>query len=47
VPYWFLSLTAIALASAPFAVHRFSLRTLLVAMTVVAVVLGLAMWAGR
>jgi hypothetical protein len=47
LPYWFLSLVAIVLATTPLVIHRFSLRALLIAVTLVAVVLGLAVWAGR
>jgi hypothetical protein len=46
VPYWFLITICATLAviSLPW---RFSLRALLIAMTLVAVVLGLAVWAAR
>jgi len=47
VAYWLLVLLAIAGAVMPWTERRFSLRTLLIATTVVAVVLGLAAWAGR
>jgi len=48
LPYWTMALVALALAagSAP-TVPQFSLRTLLIGMTLVAVVLGLAVWAVR
>ena len=39
-PIWGLTLMTAALAAAPWTPHRFSLRTLLIAMTLVAVVLG-------
>lgn len=45
VPYLFLVLLAGICAFLPWASYRFSLRTLLIATTLVAVVLGLAMWA--
>jgi hypothetical protein len=48
-PYWFPVLTSIAFASLPW-IHwskRFSLRTLLIATTLVALVLGLAVYAAR
>jgi hypothetical protein len=47
VPYWCSVLLAAALALAPWLRPRFSLRTLLIATTLVAVVLGLAVYAGR
>jgi hypothetical protein len=47
VPDWFLALFAAAFATAPWFRWRFSLRTLLIATTLVAVVLGLAVWAVR
>lgn len=45
-PFWFLSLIAIAFTIGPWAqtIRRFSLRTLLMAITVVAVGLGLIVW---
>ena len=48
IPFWFLTLTCtvftwLAIVS-PFPVKRFSLRTLLIATTLVAVVLGLIVW---
>jgi hypothetical protein len=52
VPYYFLALAVSALAAAPW-IHwirwprRFSLRTLLIATTLVAVALGLVVWASR
>jgi hypothetical protein len=47
VAYWLLVPLAIVAAVMPWAGWRFSLRTLLIATTLVAVVLGLAVWAGR
>jgi hypothetical protein len=47
VPHWFLVLVTTAAAFTPWILrkNRFSLRTLLIATTLVAVVLGLAIWA--
>jgi hypothetical protein len=42
VPYWSLVLLFITIAAIPWLCGRFSLRTLLIATTVVAIVLGLA-----
>jgi hypothetical protein len=42
--YWFLIVAALAFAAAPWLRCRFSLRTLLIATTLVAVVLGLVVW---
>jgi hypothetical protein len=49
VPYWFSYLIAGALTAAPWisSLRQFSLRALLIATTLVAVVLGLIVWAGR
>ncbi len=46
MPFWFLSLTAIVFTICPWArtIRRFSLRTLLIATTLVAVALGLIVW---
>jgi hypothetical protein len=46
VPYWLLVLLSTLLAAAPWLrwSNRFSLRTLLIAMTLVAVVLGIGVW---
>jgi hypothetical protein len=47
VPYWFLLLVCIGLAAVlwlPWLPWKFSLRTLLIASTVLAVVLGLVVW---
>jgi hypothetical protein len=42
MPYWFLVVSAVALSASPwFWSWRFSLRTLLIAMTLIAVFLGL------
>jgi hypothetical protein len=41
IPHWFLALVAAALAGLPWLKWRFSLRTLLIAMTIVAVILGI------
>jgi hypothetical protein len=46
-PHWFLVLLSAAFATAPWIRWRFSLRTLLIATTLVAVVLGLIVWAAR
>jgi hypothetical protein len=47
VPHWFVTLLFIALAAIAWIPGRFSLRTLLIAMTLVAVVLGLIVYATR
>ncbi len=46
VPYWFLVLLSAAFAAVPWFPYsrRFSLRTLLILVTLLAVALGLAMW---
>jgi hypothetical protein len=44
VPHWFLLMLAAGLAAAPWLRYRFSLRTLLIATTLVAVVLSLAVY---
>jgi hypothetical protein len=46
-PHWLLVLIMGALTAAPCIRGRFSLRTLLIATTLVAVVLGLVVWAAR
>jgi hypothetical protein len=46
-PYWMLTSAAILVARAPWLPWRFSLRTLLIATTLLAVVLGLTVWAAR
>ena len=43
-PHWFLVLLSAAFATAPWLHWRYSLRTLLIATTLVAVVLGLIVW---
>lgn len=45
VPYWFLVPTSAGLAATPWLRWRFSLRTLLIGMTVVAVLLAAVFWA--
>ena len=47
VPYWFLVLISAAFAAIPWIRWRFNLRTLLIATTLVAVVLGLIVWQVR
>jgi hypothetical protein len=50
VPYWFPLLPCVAAAAIPWLGHsrlRFSLRTLFVATTLAAIVLGLSVWAFR
>jgi hypothetical protein len=44
VPHWFTILLSAFLAIAPWLRWRFSLRTLLIATTIIAVVLGLIVW---
>jgi hypothetical protein len=44
VPHWFSLLVAASLSAAPWLRLRFSLRTLLIATTLVAVMLGLIVW---
>jgi hypothetical protein len=46
-PHWVFVLVCLIAAGLPFARNSFSLRTLLIATTVVAVILGLAVWASR
>ena len=43
IPYWMLVLSALVVDAVPW-VKRYSLRTLLIATTLVAVVLGLIVW---
>ncbi len=45
VPYWFAVSTLAAIAGAPWLRWRFRLRTLLIATTLVAIGLGLVVWA--
>jgi hypothetical protein len=47
IPQWFPAALMATICIAPWATLRFSLRTLLIATTLLAVVLGLAVWAGR
>jgi hypothetical protein len=47
IPYWSLALVTGCSAALPWFTYRFSLRTLLIATTLVGVVLGLAVWALR
>jgi hypothetical protein len=48
VPFWFLVGVSVLLSGAPWRLRaRFSLRTLLIATTLVAVVLGLIAWVAR
>jgi hypothetical protein len=45
IPYWFALLCVLCAGVVAWPTYRFSLRTLLIATTLVAVVLGLAVWA--
>jgi hypothetical protein len=45
-PMWFLAASLLVAGAAPWLRWRFSLRTLLIGITVVAAVLGLVIWAG-
>jgi hypothetical protein len=47
LPYWLLAVTISALGLLPWLPWRFSLRTLLIGMTVLAALLGAAVWAVR
>ena len=47
MPYWFLVLLSAVFAAAPWIRHQFSLRTLLIATTLIAVLLGLIVWLVR
>jgi hypothetical protein len=47
LPHWFLFGLSVMFAFCPWLPARFSLRTLLIGMTLVAVMLGLAIWATR
>jgi hypothetical protein len=47
IPYWFITLLSIVAGTVPWLRWRFSLRTLLIATTLVAVVLGLIVWLSR
>jgi hypothetical protein len=44
LPYWFLTILSGTLAALPWIRSRFSLRTLLIATTLIAVVLGVVVW---
>jgi hypothetical protein len=44
MPYWFGVLLSVAIGTAPWFAWRFSLRTLLIATTLVAAALGLIVW---
>ena len=44
VPNWFTGLVSVTLATLPWFPYRFSLRTLLIAMTLVSAGLGLVVW---
>jgi hypothetical protein len=46
-PYWFLLLLSATFAAVPWLRWRFTLRTLLIATTLVAVVLGFVAWVAR
>jgi hypothetical protein len=46
-PHWFLTLMLASISTVPWLPWRFTLRTLLIAMTLVAVVLGAIVWASR
>jgi hypothetical protein len=47
VPYWFFVFLSVVAATTPWIRFRFTLRTLLIAITAVAVVLGLAVYLGK
>jgi hypothetical protein len=47
IPYWFITLLSIVVGTVPWLRWRFTLRTVLLAITVVGVVLGLIVWAVR
>lgn len=47
VPHWFLVGLLAAIATLPWLTFRFSLRTMLFATTVIAVLLGMIVWSGR
>src|SRR5262245_38512210 len=47
VPYWFLALLAALLTAVPWTRRRFSLRTLLIATTLVAIALGAIVFATK
>jgi hypothetical protein len=47
IPHWFAAMLCVGMAAAAWFRWRFSLRTLLIATTLIAVVLGLIVWAVR
>jgi hypothetical protein len=47
VPYWSAVLMLVSMSAVPWMRWRFSVRTLLIGMTLVAVILGIAMWAAH
>jgi hypothetical protein len=47
VPMWLLIIVSISCAAAPWLAWKFSVRTLLTVMTVVAAVLGIAVWLSK
>ena len=47
IPHWLLAIAAAAITPLPWVPFRFSLRTLLIATTLVAVGMGLIVWAAR
>jgi hypothetical protein len=47
LPYWCLILISVAFAAVPWIHWRFSLRTLLIATTLIAVVLGLIVYVSQ
>lgn len=47
LPYWFLVTTAAGIAVTPFVLPRFSLRTMLIGTTLIAGVLGAAVWTSQ
>ncbi len=47
VPHWFAVFGSVIVATLPWVGRRFSLRTLLIATTLIAVVLGLVVWLAR
>ena len=47
VPIWMLIAVCVVFSTAPWLPHRFSLRTLLIATTIIALAMGLVVWAMR
>ena len=47
MPFWLVTLLVATIATAPWIPRRFSLRTLLIGTTLVAILLGLIAWAAR